>query len=248
MTKIDLKDLSFLIPIRLDSMDRMKNILLVLEFIKSNFNTNITILEADKENKLQQYIPKDINYIFIEDSDPIFHRTFYINQMVKQCTTDYVAIWDSDVICNPQQIIDGINLLRNNEADFIYPYKDMFLDISKPILNLYAKTGDISILYRYSKRMKEMYSPNPVGGAFIANKQSYIESGLEDESFYGWGLEDGERWYRWTNSGYKIKRIEGALYHLTHDRGINSTFHSIEAKVQKEIKRDNIALMTKDEI
>ncbi|GHT60450.1 hypothetical protein AGMMS50239_09440 [Bacteroidia bacterium] len=37
-----------------------------------------------------------------------------------------------------------------------------------------------------------MYPPNPVGGAFFCDVKAYKESGLENEQFYGWGMEDGD--------------------------------------------------------
>jgi predicted glycosyltransferase involved in capsule biosynthesis len=83
------------------------------------------------------------------------------------------------------------------------------------------------------KKMKEMYPPNPLGGAFLANLKAYKESGLENENFYGWGLEDGERYYRWENLGYKIQRVPGPLFHLSHGRGINSTFHNGDQQLLK---------------
>jgi hypothetical protein len=36
-----------------------------------------------------------------------------------------------------------------------------------------------------------LYPPNPVGGAFLPNRESYIRSGLENENFYGWGWKMG---------------------------------------------------------
>ena len=67
----------------------------------------------------------------------------------------------------------------------------------------------------------------------MANRQTYVDAGLENENFYGWGLEDGERYYRWLNLGYKVKRIPGPLFHLSHGRGINSTFHNPDQPMAK---------------
>ena len=44
---------------------------------------------------------------------------------------------------------------------------------------------------------------------------------MENEDFYGWGLEDGERHYRWLSFGYRIYRSEGCLFHLSHPRDQN---------------------------
>lgn len=50
---------------------------------------------------------------------------------------------------------------------------------------------------------------------------SYKEVGFENEGFYGWGLEDGERYLRWKRFGYTVKRISGPLFHLSHPRGLS---------------------------
>jgi predicted glycosyltransferase involved in capsule biosynthesis len=82
----------------------------------------------------------------------------------------------------------------------------------------------------------------------MVNRELYIKSGLENTNFYGWGLEDGERYYRWGILGYEIKRANGPMFHLSHDRGLNSLFHSQEAGNKKNINIQRIATMTKDEL
>ena len=44
--KTDLNDTTFIIPIRLDSIIRLENLILTVDCIQSFFNTNIIILEA----------------------------------------------------------------------------------------------------------------------------------------------------------------------------------------------------------
>ena len=99
---------------------------------------------------------------------------------------------------------------------------------------MFLQDPKIEFLLKNMKKMKEMYPPNPLGGAFLANLESYKESGLENESFYGWGMEDVERFYRWGNMGYKIKRVPGPLFHLTHPRGQNSNFHDTDQHFMKK--------------
>lgn len=38
-----------------------------------------------------------------------------------------------------------------------------------------------------------------VGGAIFVQTNKYLQAGMENEDFYGWGLEDGERHYRWSS-------------------------------------------------
>ena len=65
-----------------------------------------------------------------------------------------------------------------------------------------------------------------VGGAVFAQTEKYLQAGMENEDFYGWGLEDGERHYRWLSFGYGIYRSEGCLFHLSHPRDQNGMFLS----------------------
>lgn len=66
--------------------------------------------------------------MFIKVHDPIFHRTYYLNMMIKEVTTDHIAAWDADVIVQPEQVISALKVLRANEADIVYPYDGLFLD------------------------------------------------------------------------------------------------------------------------
>jgi predicted glycosyltransferase involved in capsule biosynthesis len=162
--------------------------------------------------------------------------------MIREIKTLFVAVWDADVIVSKSQVIDAVELLRNKTGDFVYPYNDFFLDTSEIIKKLYLKKKDIRILFKNRKKMKEMYR-KPVGGVFFCNLDVYIDSGLENEQFYGWGVEDGDRYLRWTNSGYKIERTEEPLFHLSHPRGINSFIHNPDQSIIK-LKELNAARCT----
>lgn len=70
--------------------------------------------------------------------------------------------------------------------------------------------------------MNSLYTVEGVIGAsgtVFAQTEKYLQAGMENEDFYGWGLEDGERHYRWLSFGYRIYRSEGCLFHLSHPMG-----------------------------
>ena len=58
-----------------------------------------------------------------------------------------------------------------------------------------------------------------IGGAIFFNKKSYINAGMENETFKSWGGEDDELLHRFTKLDYNITRTDGYLLHLVHDRG-----------------------------
>lgn len=249
-TKIDLSDVTFLIPVRIDSIHRLENLMAVVSFLKRNFAANFHLFEVAtlNNNILTKLLPKTVTITFIEDHDPVFHRTYYANIFLKQVETPIVGIWDADVLVTREQVEESVFLIRKNEAQFVLPYNGRFFDTTMLIRELYLKQKRFSILKKNESKMVSLYEPEPVGGVIFASTNAYKNSGMENEYFYGWGHHDGERMNRWEILGYEIARVEGCIYHLSHYRSLNSKYHS---KRQKELKMaavERLGLMSKEEM
>lgn len=130
--KSNLKDLTFLLPIRIDSVNRLENVVQVVRFLQKQFYTHIIVLEASYYNNqlLKKLLPKQVEYYFIEDKDPVFHRTKFLNIMTRKVKTDFLAIWDVDVITLSHQISDSMEALRSREFDISFPYNKSFMDVT----------------------------------------------------------------------------------------------------------------------
>ena len=89
--KIDLSQATFIIPIRIESSDRLRNVITITAFLVENFDTNIIVKEVDKESifdksglpQVKEYCGdiSSINYIFEQSDDPIFLREKILNEM-----------------------------------------------------------------------------------------------------------------------------------------------------------------------
>ncbi len=169
MSNLKLDNLTIVIPCRLDSIERLENIIVSTNILLENFDPEIIIVECNCHYNaiLKKLLNKRVDYHFYFDNDPIFYRTYYINRIVEKIRTPLIGIWDTDVICPPEQVIEAKNLIKNNEADFVYPYDKLFLDTSPILRRMYLKEGNMDILLKNMKKMKEMYPPNPLGGAFL---------------------------------------------------------------------------------
>ncbi len=233
--RFECKDVAFLLICRFDSIDRLENALMVTEFLVNNFETNVYFWEYGPfENGIfRKLMVNDLKYTFCHDDNPILHRTKHLNIMVQHVKEKYIAIWDVDVIASMDQIVKSVEKLRSG-VDFVYPYKKFFYDTSMEVRKQYYKTRDVNLLHKCTPFMACLYSPNPVGGAFFANREAYIKSGIEREQFYGWGMEDGERFARWTIQHQKVDRVDGPLFHLSHARGVNSSIDSMESRIVKQ--------------
>lgn len=249
--KSNLLDLTFLIPVRIESIARLENIIAVITFLRRHFYAHIVVLEASDgvNNFLRKLLPKDIEYYFVEDNDPVFYRTFYLNQMALKVCTQYLAIWDADVVVYPQQIEVAIGFLRAGKADVVFPYDGRVLDTTPIIRNYFLKSLDIKILSKHNNKMNYLYDKERMkGGGVIVNTEKYKLSGMENINFYGWGPEDSERYVRWENIDYLISRIDGCMYHLTHPRNINGTYNSFQQGVLSNRCYNDSCLSSKEEL
>lgn len=222
----NIENLSIIFTVRVDSMERFNNIKATLSYYSKFTSCPIIVLEADKEPQLDSFIRSqhpDINYIFIEDANAIFHRTHYINEEFKQVRTVHAAVIDSDVIVPINQLIQANNALLQEKVIMTYPYDGRFVGIDAYFSDLFRKLIDPEIFEIINGNKQLMFGFISVGGAFLVDINKYKAVGWENEYFPGWGPEDFEREHRLDILGHKPIRIEGVIYHLSHPRGINSS-------------------------
>lgn len=233
--KIDLRDVTFLFLVRLDSIERLENTITVTNQLCHYFNTNIIVLESDYRNNkvLSTLLNRKIKYLFVKDKDPILHKTFYYNSLIQEVNTPFFAIWDVDIIIDKKAINKAVCHLRQ-DSDVVYPYNGICYNVSRIIRNLFFMKKDIRVLYRHQNKMEYLYLHTLVGGAFFISKEMYIKAGGDNENHYGWGNDDYDRYFRYIQLGYKIYRVDMPLFHLYHPKVNNSSFRSIIHKKNSE--------------
>lgn len=221
--KIDLKDITFCIPIRIESSHRMRNLKTLLKYLDTFFDTNYIVLEADVSSNFKNDVNIDnLNHIFVEDEDVIFHRTKYINEMLHQVKTTYAAIWDTDAIAPIEQIQEAYEILQNSNNTMVYPFSGNFVCLNELVSIHFCNHMNINSLKSGCYFANYTYGFYSVGGAYMISTQKYLKAGGENENFYGWGPEDAERNVRIQILELGVKKVEGPLFHLFHTRGINS--------------------------
>jgi glycosyltransferase involved in cell wall biosynthesis len=232
-TKYNMADVTFVIRSRIDSFQRKENLDTILHYLNSNFLTNIIIHEVDYTQKIiPNFKIENLQYKFILDKSIIFHKTKYANEMIISAKTPYVAIWDIDSIAPPEQVVESVLELRKQDVVMSYPYDGRFFACNEEITSLYKNLLNIGILISFLPVMPLMHSYNSSGGAFIVNKKRYLEFGGENESIFGWGLEDAERIKRMEVQNSKIFYSSGPLFHLFHPIGDNSSFLNSKYEIQ----------------
>tara|TARA_B100000902_G_scaffold344345_1_gene349672 strand:- start:1821 stop:2693 length:873 start_codon:yes stop_codon:yes gene_type:complete len=253
---IDLKNVTFIIPLRIDSDDRLRNIILSTVFLLNKFDCKVIIKESDESSGFEPWaLPliksvastKNLTYVFEENNEDHFHRTRLLNEMVLMAKTDIVVNYDSDIILPISSYVKAKELLDSGEFDVVYPYKfgekgerkvtlntkvededDLKRLLNTPVVKEFVETTDPEILDRSFGYAQNV---NGLGWAEYGmvqffNRQVYLDGYLENENFIAYAPEDVERHHRWNLLGYNIGRVNNHAYHLEHKRTQNSWFNN----------------------
>ena len=214
----DLKDVTFIIPIKIDSYDRLNNYNIIINHLTSLFDTNIIVCESDTESHEDKLkIHKNIEYVFHKSDGKTFHRTMILNLMTKMSKTNIVCNYDTDVIFPEQQYINAVKKIKDGNT-LVFPYGGQFMNVPKKFFDIIKENR----FYDLHENELELSHPSSVGGAFFFDKEKYTVTGLENENFISWGFEDNERIVRLTKLGHRVARVPGMLFHLDHERTVNS--------------------------
>ena len=233
MKKIDLSNATFIVPIRLESADRLRNVITSLCYILANFKTNVIVHEVDSESVFaESALPQitefldgdvgDLKHIFEKSDAPSFHRQRVLNDMIMMSTTKVVVNYDCDIILPRETYQHAYEIINNDHADVIYPYGDgnwqyqVFAD-DELVTEFLTNDFKTNILNKKSKVYMSKY-----GFCQFFNRDIYIEVGLENENFVAYAPEDVERYHRFTTLGYRVGRVPDWVYHLEHARTPNS--------------------------
>ena len=235
---IDLKNCTFIIPIRIESEDRMRNVVTVLAYLLKNFDTKVILKEVDVESVFEdQVLPQiedflgdnidNLTHVFEKSDDPVFYRMKILNEMIDMADTMVIANYDCDVLFKKETYVESVKMVMDG-FDLVYPYgfgnyqKQVFID-DDGVSEFINEDFDFEVLDKKSRMYDAQY-----GHVQFVNRKSYILAGMENENFRGSSPEDKERFYRFDKMGYSVGRIDDIVYHLEHSRGANSWPNSVQ--------------------
>ena len=231
MNKLD--NTTFIIPLRIESKDRMRNIITVLCFLLENFNSKVIVHEVDVERVFEKHVFPQISdfledkitnltHVFEESDNAVFHRTRILNEMTHLSKTDVVVNYDCDVVLHPETYYKSVDMIVNQGYDLIYPYgkgsyQQQVFATDEIVSQFISEDFNFDILMKNSQNYL-----SDRGHVQFFKRSAYIEGGMENENFIGSAPEDLERHDRFVKLGYKVGRIDDIIFHFEHSRGMNS--------------------------
>tara|TARA_Y100001937_G_scaffold102241_1_gene140550 strand:- start:664 stop:1533 length:870 start_codon:yes stop_codon:yes gene_type:complete len=254
--RFDLDKTTFIIPLRIETEDRMRNIITTLIYLTRNFNTKIIVKEVDKESiYLREVLPlleqalepemlSCINHIFEKNDEFTFHRTKILNDMLWMVDTPVVANYDSDIILPLESYINATNMITKEwvhpdakggkPVKVIYPYG--YGDYQwqchvgdNEVTNFINSGFNFEYFNGHMRQWDAKY-----GFCQFFDTEEYKRLGGENENFIAYGYEDDERHYRF-NLLSSVGRIHEYVFHLEHGRTKNSWFNNPYCEDNKKI-------------
>jgi|ERR1035437_9912229 predicted glycosyltransferase involved in capsule biosynthesis len=217
----NLETVTFMIPVCIESDDRLRNAKTVLGYLNHHFKTNVIIHELTNGDSKLQFLDLfknlEIKHI-IEQSDlKLYHRTRQINEMLNLVSTPIVVNYDIDVVLPIDTYIEAKKLISDMEYDVVYPYGDgMYQKMVSTSFNrnIFHEKYDLNLITNDDFILWNA----KYGHCIFLNTKKYKNAGGENELFIGYGPEDVERYERFMKLDYKIIRINNLVYHFEHLR------------------------------
>lgn len=225
-------DLTFLIPTRIETEDRLRNIISSVSYLLKHIPAKVLVKEVSNsptfETKaipeIKKYVDiSNLDFLYEETQDPLFCKSKVLNDLITASTTKVVANYDTDCILPISSYSQAYDTIDRNIADVVYPYgcgiyqwKSQY---DSKIYDKFMNSLDISVLDQ-----NKTLSNSTIGWTQFVNRKKYIDSYLMNENFISWGCEDDEFYYRMSVLGNRIARVDSYIYHLEHSRTHNSWF------------------------
>ena len=254
--RFDLTKTTFIIPLRIETADRMRNIITILIYLTRNFDTKIIVKEVDESSVyerevlpiLEQALEPEwlecITHIFEKSDDFTFHRTKILNDMLWMVDTPVVVNYDSDILLPLETYINATNMIakgwvhpdveNGKPVKVIYPYGCGNYQFQchvgdNEVTNFINSGFNFEYFNGHMRQWDAKY-----GFCQFFDTDEYKKLGGENENFIAYGYEDDERHFRF-NLLSSVGRIHEYVYHLEHGRTKNSWFNNPYCEDNKKL-------------
>lgn len=205
-----MKRITIVIPIFRLSSNRLANFLFLLKKIQSVVSVcDIKVVDQVSEKTDIQTILRmypDITYIPVSMSDGVFNKSILINRACTDIKSEFIWIIDADFYTNFDFVVSEIN----NFSDFTRPFSEIIL--------LNETESSQLIDSDYVQINRDEYENSFANGkySFIVRTSVFIESGMMNENFRGWGFQDLD-FVENRLVSCKISNIDTPAFHLWHE-------------------------------
>ncbi len=226
----DLSELVFHIPVRIDTDDRLNNLLITVNFLSKNFpDSKIQVVEDSLEPSLKHIFEKspNVEYLFIHGEER-FSKSRTINYGLSKTNCKFFCVYDADVLITPAAVYKSIEILLKKDVAVILPHNGVFVNVIGETKRYVAEKLDINSIKYFNrisikplnKDLRLYYIPS---GVVIFDRETLKLAGGYHRMMVSYGWEDIEILKRLSRIGYDYFSLYGYnVIHLDHARGVDS--------------------------
>jgi predicted glycosyltransferase involved in capsule biosynthesis len=192
------------------SAERLQNLRRVLDWINGFQGVDLIVVEQDKHSKIS-HLNLRCRHLFLKTDKP-FNKSWGFNYAIKMAKSNIITFADSDLIMDPQQLIEGFKLLEQYEM--VNPYKSV-VDLTPEESRLPLE--QMTQINRPGRGENDHQKVPICGGICIFRRDAINKIAGWNERYIGWGAEDDfvsmkvQHFLNW-------KQLDHRCYHLYHDR------------------------------
>jgi len=236
--KYDFKELAFIIHLRVDVPERLRNLEVVLEYYnKTCKNLEFIIVndDAKPESKLKYFYDKykNIKVLFLKNNS-YHNKSLSLNSAFKETSRKIIIAHDTDVIIDPKHILEGADNILNGKSDHVYPYNGLFCTVKDNLVQKFKNSLDVNTFLSNkptSKNLINCYENNYIfinstescGGCVMYSSDIYKKVNGYNPKFIGWGYEDDEMASRVKKFNAMTSRVsdkDAIAWHMPHPNSI----------------------------
>lgn len=253
----------FLIPVAIDSYDRMRNLFRSVIYLSHQFkNSKIYIINQigieSSNEMIEKYIKEySLNNVVLHNVsiDLPCHKTKLINIGIDMCIfRDNIVMYDCDVLISKEQIELSVELCDKGYA-LVYPYSNPQYDVSQhhfedfhddyDFVELQKIIDPYQIQHLHKKHGYPIIAYAP-GFCLTLNKKELGKHIYYNEEFRSPQFEDAEYISKMDFLKMKMTRVYGPVFHFQHERITEIKFPEI---IQNNKKiHDKIMSMTYEQL
>ena len=125
-------DLTFLIPTRIETEDRLRNITSVVTYLLHHVPAKVIVKEVSNQSTFKfRKLPEikkrvdttNLTYLYEESNEPLFCKSKVLNDLIVASDTKVVANYDTDCILPVSSYKQAYELINENKVDLVYTYQ-----------------------------------------------------------------------------------------------------------------------------
>ena len=229
-------DCTYIIPCQIESADRLRNAITTVGYLLAHMpGAKVIVREVNSSPVFRDMAMPEIakvapltnlEYQYDASSEPSFHKTRILNDLIISAKTDIICSHDIDVIYPIQSHEMAYRLLKENQFDVVYPYGCGIYQVRvnyppEAFQRLIATRWDLMSIQDHCS-----FANSTIGWTQWYRKDAVLAGGAWNENFVAWGCEDNEFYYRFSALGFRIARFNAHIWHLEHSRTANSWWNN----------------------